>query len=575
MCAKPAWAFYTEPYFALALILLYVLDGRNPIDLNRAAERLRIWNEEGEENAFTSFANCLALLILRSQRIQHAELWQILETHCRNARPTYSDVYNRPCGNNVYVLQVAAELLLRPLAIGMPVARSALAFAISQFERYRSPEGFYWDLPRAGADHRQFPPTYCMKFQFVLAICHLFCSDERIKTLFVEGMRQIVPLMTAAGGFSYFGRSDNTTFAVGLTIFCLKMAAALDPSNREHYLHLARRQERVYISTPRTRSEWLQVNYFRGSESNDECSWSRDGYTVPSEYSVASSAYVLLGDLFCPPATYQAPQAPAASSIQMMSSVDLGVTKLCRSTAEVFVRTSWSPRVRDRRYFGPTILHLGIGERRLIGAIPKTFSTDWGVTSMPDGRLRRHASLLWYRYARGLEHLNVLPVGYVPVIVHGSSACIPSAPKHATLNSGGLELEYDFVRVRFRGFRIALAHLMELLRDNLGIQTGDPICPEPMSAPGMILLRRIELGENSLRIQDTLRKDSGLQTVQFCVRCYPEAKVEVQGLDYQSEIRGWSSDGLATLRLYKGHCSAREMIYSVELTPSDASGNPS
>src|SRR5664279_3212760 len=218
---------YLESHYALALILLYLLDGHDDRRLQLAADRLNKWDQLGEpETFFNSFAILLSQILTVRYEIAHPELNVTLDRLCRAHKSTYREAWADCCGNNMYVQQVLADLLLYPLATGNAVGDAEVHPILLAFARFRSPEGLYFDGPRAGTSERLFPLTYCMKFLFLLGISYKLQGHENFRKAFVDGLRAALPLMTSEGGFFYFGRTDNSSFATGLTIFVLRRTAA-------------------------------------------------------------------------------------------------------------------------------------------------------------------------------------------------------------------------------------------------------------------------------------------------------------------------------------------------------------
>src|SRR3546814_9542729 len=76
-------------------------------------------------------------------------------------------------------------------------------------------------------------------------------SDVCSSDLFLAAIRPLVAVMTRDGSLSYYGRSDGTTFASGLALFCLRLAAAEceNPTERSE----ERRVGKECVSTCRAR----------------------------------------------------------------------------------------------------------------------------------------------------------------------------------------------------------------------------------------------------------------------------------------------------------------------------------
>lgn len=555
---------YIESHYALAQMLIYLLDDGPSDRLDMADRRLRQWERRGyPARFFNGMAICLAQILARENGIEHPMLRETLERVRALWKPAYAEAYDHPGGNNMYFMQLVSDVVLHPLATGLAVTDSNLAFLFTELERYRSGEGFYYDAPRSAAQGsgREFPMTYCMTFLFLLALCYALHGDRRFKARFTDGMLAVLPLMTRDGGFSYFGRSDNTTFADGVTLFTLRAAAALDAGLRDVCLAFARRLAAVYRSTPRTPQGYLQANRFAGPDTQ-ELVWSRDPYAFPSNYSVASAAYVLLAEFL-----YQTPEAETRTYVtprigsNSADSRDLGVAKLCHAEAELFVRTGSQPEAKDRRYSGPTILRFQVGDQLVVGAVPRLCSRDAAVKPPDPRRLLRVPRNVVHRYALGNEELDPRFAGFIPVLIDGSDALVPAWPSSCLISNNCVQTEHEMLRVRLRGIVPALQQLARLTAVLLPLhrRSADTFRPEP----GIRLLRRVAVFEDSFQINDTLRGALTGKLIELCVRTAPGGEGPVEDLRYSGTLRAWSSDGPVRLDRYSLRCRNDEMCYRI------------
>src|SRR5688572_23389970 len=203
---------YTETHCALAAVLLYLSGDADRGLLDLAARRLRMWNAaNGPMFAFNAMAVCLTSIVFQRSGERHDELESVLSDLIGRCRDYRDDVRAMRCGNNAYLQQVAVDMVLLPLARGQSVADGGVRYLIGEFQKYRTPEGFFYDLPRSGTtQERLCPPTYIMKMLFVAGLCHELHPDPGLGQLFDSGMASALPLLTRDGHFSYFGRTDNS-----------------------------------------------------------------------------------------------------------------------------------------------------------------------------------------------------------------------------------------------------------------------------------------------------------------------------------------------------------------------------
>ena len=171
--------FYTETHYALAAVLLYLGGDRDRGLLDLAAHRLRMWNAaHGPMFAFNAMAVCLTTLVLRKSGERHTELEAVLNELVQRCPEYRDEVRAMQCGNNAYLQQVVVDMVLLPLARGQAVTDAGVRYVLGEFDQYRTPEGFFHDLPRSGtAQEPLFPPTYIMKMLFLAGVCHQLHPD--------------------------------------------------------------------------------------------------------------------------------------------------------------------------------------------------------------------------------------------------------------------------------------------------------------------------------------------------------------------------------------------------------------
>ena len=284
---------YTETHFVLACVLLHLTGDGSADRLAMAETRLRRWSGLRTEDPFNNFGNCLSLALLRARGLADLPLGRLLETICLGQTPA---PLCREVGNNILVMKLLTELVVRPLALGGQPAPAAWPEIEAMLDRYRSSEGFYFDEPRHGAGERYFPGTYCLMFLFLIGLVYSLTRRAGFLARFIDGLRAVLPFFTEDGGFSYLGRSDNTTFANGLAIFCLRLGATADFAGAEICGKLLRAAEAYFLTIPQTQGGWPKVNRFANGTDPTGDVRSRDEYTHPANYAAAAVAYILAGE---------------------------------------------------------------------------------------------------------------------------------------------------------------------------------------------------------------------------------------------------------------------------------------
>ena len=564
---------YTETHYALAALLLFLLDKSDDSLLDLAESRLRLWNQgEVPLTFFNSMAICLTAIIFNRSGQQHAGLRSILDELLANTPRRHRDVaYKQYCGNNAYLQQVAVDTVLLPIACGEDVTHEGLNYLTAEFRRFRTAEGYFYDLPRNGtAQESLHPPTYIMKMLFLAGVCHELHPREEFTELFRTGITSILPLLTREGNFSYFGRTDNSPFAAGLTIFDLRNAAQLCSDRRREFQEACSSAERYYQTFPKTLVGMLQSNRFSDAKSSSELFYSRDDYAYVGQYSLASCAYALLGCYWFPVSRdlATASSGDRARTSSIAKSKDLGVVRLSGHDYELFLRTGSQITSWDRRYLGPTILRYQIDGQLLVGAISRTISTDEKAVqrSRPKTRIARAAEGVRYRFRNGIEQLDGTSVGFLPVIRQGPVDYLPHTLLSLEVSSRCLRSRYQMLQLSARGYHPCFIEFSEFLHRNLpGLK------PRHYSRPVMKLVDSIEfsrdiyLERESCRIEDRISGDLKGKTLLFSVRYFPCASVRLQGLSKRESMACWGSDGRQTLELYEAKAAGSQVRYECHI----------
>jgi hypothetical protein len=553
---------YAETHFALAALILSFFEADRARWLDLAEARLRLWNDhEGPATFFNAMAVCLMVIVLKRARVTHAGLESILAAIVARTREHRQIAYGLWSGNNCYLQQTAVDLVLLPLARGETPTAAALASVATEFRRYRTPEGFFYDLPREGTrQERLSPPTYVLKMLFLLGICHEFHPTEELGDLFEKGMAAVLPLLARDGSFGYFGRTDNSPFSAGLAIFNLRMAARVGTALRETFWAAAREADVYYRSFPRTAAGLLKCNRFGDAASPAELVYSRDAYAKVGEYSVASCAYALLG-YHCFPAPdvpHTPPRAPHVGQ-----SRDLGLVKLTGPGHELILRTTSEATSWDRRYLGPTVLRFEVADELLVGAIPKTVSSDLErVDGQSRMRLQAMVKSLIGWYVDGFEQLDGTSVGFVPVVRDGGVDYLPYEIATIVVSPSHVEINYRMLKLHARGFGACAVELWERLRKTIPGSTPGERGPPMMRLSSSIECQRaVHVGDGECRIRDRLAGRLRGTKVFFSTRALPRASVRVAGLEKARTLMGWGSNGRQELVVYSARPSGTVLEY--------------
>jgi hypothetical protein len=560
---------YTETHYALTAVLLFVCDKRDHALLDLAEARLRLWATGTYPlTFFNAMAICLAAIVLRRSGTQHAGLQSILNDLVAKTREHRHVAYPQWCGNNAYLQQVAIDTVLLPVTRGDTVTADGVGLLMKEFRSFRTPEGFFFDLPRSGTlQERLCPPTYVMKMLFLLGITHELHESAECAALLRSGMAAARPLLTRDGTLSYFGRTDNSPFAAGLTIFNLRKAAQLSPEHAQAYDDAGLRAERFYRTFPRTTSGVLQANRFGDAASTAETWYSKDAYAYVAQYSLASCAYALLGIHWFPAQPKTDTARSDVPEREVAVSHDLGVVKVARPNGELVVRTGSEMTGWDRRYLGPTILRYRLGDSMLVGAISRTVSTDREAQAdAPQNRMSRVFQLLQHRYRSGAEHLDGVSVGFLPVLRRGAVDFVPYTPLFVDATPGRVKTRHHMQRVNARGVHPCLAEALQLLRGKVpGLQPKRYIRPMMEPEPRIELSRDIRLMPTSCRIEDQITGAIGRRELIFSVRRLPGTRIQVEGLLKLRSFTGWGSDGRQTMDVYGTPTSGAEIRYACEI----------
>ena len=569
---------YTETHWALAALLLYLLDRNDGSLLDVAVSRLLIFDKvNASPTFFNALAICLAAIIARRGKIQHFGLQSVLDRLLTRTRGSRHAAYDRFCGNNMYLQQVSVDMFLLPLALEKAVTGEGVSCLLAEFRKYQTAEGFFYDLPRSGTQQERLcPPTYIMKDLFLAGLCHKLQPMEGIAKLVQSGMISVLPLLTGEGNFSYFGRTDNSPFAAGLTIFNLRQAAQLCPERRLEFEEACRFAETYYKTFPKTTSGLLQCNRFADERSPQELVYSRDDYAYIGQYSLSSCAYALLGCYWFPVTeetrAFALPQFEKLPYV--VESKDLGLVKLSGPGRELFLRTGTEITSWDRRYLGPTILRYKIGNRLLIGAISRTLATDYAVrTDRPVSRLQRAFEFFRHRFLHGWEMLDGTSVGFLPVLRDGFSDYLPSKAISVETSRSFVRSRHHMVRLCVRGFQPCLIEFFDLVRRNIA-RLAPRSYVRPMMTPvdSIKFSRDVYLEKDRCHIKDRVWGDLKGKSILFSVRCCPRAFIEVQGLHERQSVLGWGSDGRQELKFYEERLLASEFSYQfvISTLPGDS-----
>ncbi|MBU0754925.1 MAG: hypothetical protein KJ645_07275, partial [Planctomycetes bacterium] len=352
-----------------------------------------------------------------------------------------------------------------------------------------------------------------------------------------------------------------------LTVFNLRLGASLDPDEADLYRALCKKQEERFLCFPRTRGGWLDVNRFGEPEDPHH---PRDSYAYPTEYSSAAACYLLLSRLYVP--SVEDPPAAEAAASKLPSGIwhapDLGLAMIRNRDWEAGCRTGSLPGMVDRRVLGPTLVHLSFREDVLVGAVPMHCAEDFECRSPQAGRVGRIASRFRHDLTHGLDSLNALYAGYVPVVVQGKRIHFPAAPietrQEAAAGGGSIRTVHPFVCCVWRGFGVAFQNLMGLVLKNL--MPGHQITWKPcFEQSALRLTRTIILDHGGLRLSDHLKGATGKQELLIGVRGFEGLRITAQGLDEKNRLICRGCDGLSRLRLFSAPCGGGEARYEISL----------
>jgi hypothetical protein len=210
---------------------------------------------------------------------------------------------------------------------------------------------------------------------------------------------------------------------------------------------------------------------------------------------------------------------------------------LLRITGEV---TSW-----DRRYLAPTVLRFEVEGSLLVGAISRTLSTDRDIgPSIPRNRATAVLAALRSWYVQGLEQIDAVSVGFVPVVRSGSVDYLPYRVKRLTATESSIEIHYGMLRVSTRGLSACVIELRERLRTRLPwLKRGEYGRPRMRPDDSIECVRTITLTSGECRIQDRISGNLRGKSVLLSTRGFPAARIRVAGLSEQRACVGWGSEG--------------------------------
>ncbi len=567
---KPSQVYlYTETHLALQLYLLNRA-GQRPLGLKEAASRLRVWGDlHMSPTHFNSMAIALLGIAILEDNVCDADLNGII-TELRKRRRDFAAVaWQRWCGNNMYVQQLATDLLFAPLSDGRPLTADVGDKLEYAFSSCMSVEGYFFDLPRpAGMGQRQFPLTYNLKFLFLLILCCHYLPDPRLRRRLYTGLESTLPLFTNQGDCSYFGRTDRTTFAAGLALFCLRAASSMGVGGQV-VNNLARSAEQRFLTFPIGGDGCIEVNDFSLPASVDDLIRSRDGYAFRWQYAVAGAAYCLLAHRLFPALDIVNKPETSAALPLAFSSKDLDIVRLRVGDLSLFVRMGSTPSAEDRRYAGPTILRLEHHGATIVGAVPKTVSSDVSVIIDWLGRscLARHLDLLRYRWRSGFEFLHHELIGFLPVLRLGHRTWIPALVLAQQTSREQITSKHRFQVTHSSGIIPTLNYLVDLARINTPAAMHFLFQPRPLlgKEENIYLNRTITLSENAVVISDVLSGDIEGKRLFVGTRFLNPWGVQASNLVIERKLHGWSSDGLQQIQLYTGCCIEGEYSYQLTL----------
>jgi len=555
---QPDHSAYGDTHLALLFILLGRLGGDPQADFASADRRLALWEPLGVEEPFNAFALALALLLAREAVPAHPVV-QRLERLNRSQRLTAAQTRLSRSGNNIYVMHCVAEMLLRPLALGTRPEPGALTDLLTRIGSFALPEGIHSDWPRDQSGPRIVPPAYALKFTYLLAVVYIFTGDARFHDAFAESAEVLLGVATDDGVVASFGRSENSTFALGLEIFATRILRA---SGGGAWLDglLAAQQARL-AAMPRTAGGWFEVNGgFPSTAHAHDRILARDSYAMPTEYAAASLCYCLMSELLAPRVTVRTKPTPERRP--EAHSDGLGVARLSRPAAEVLVRTRSDLVEDNRRYGGPTVLRFRVGDDLLVGAIP--------VLSEGEDNVVTAWQRLYDLIRRGAPETRYLTVGYVPIVSWRGRTLLPLHTIDVALSRNAVQTSHGFVPPPVGRLGAALGFVSDLARKNLGwpsAHISPHLRPIPAPVHGLRLTRQVMLSDATLEILD---KIDGLHVgagIRIAGRISTVADLAVTGLEISGESFGWSSNGRACLTTWTGRATGPEVTYSFRIRP--------
>ena len=568
--AHPSLEFlYTETHLALLLFLLNRAGVRRD-GLSEAAGRLRAWDLlQLHPKFFNSMAITLLGLTMRESNVPDEELANALASVLARRRDFTDAAWRRQCGNNMYLQQLVTDVLLAPLADRRPLVDDASERLDSAFASCMSTEGYFFDLPRPGVvAQREFPFTYNLKVLFLLAICCRYLPDASLERRLRASLEATLPLFTREGDCSYFGRTDRSTFAAGLAVFCLRAAAARGIGGQS-VCGLAMRAERMFIEFPVGEDGCLEVNRYPLPASAADRVLSRDDYAYRWQYAIAGAAYCLLGRHLFPFPEVATESGTADAGRVVFSSADLGVVRAQAGDMDLFIRTGCNLAAADRRHGGPTILRLENGGGIVVGTIPIKMSTDSRITVAWRGRsvAARHFDLLRYRWRHGFEHLQWELAGFLPVLRRRHRAWIPMQAAENQIDGNRLVTVHGFQGVHASGWvptwnhfaYLAVMHVPEVMKSMFRER------PLLNGEVAVQLTRTIRWTMDSVSIADQITGEIAGKELVVGTRLLNNCKVRADGLSLGKRLRGWSSDGLQEIQLYGTSCSGTECRYEIIL----------
>jgi hypothetical protein len=244
----------------------------------------------------------------------------------------------------------------------------------------------------------------------------------------------------------------------------------------------------------------------------------------------------------------------------------LGLAKMKNQNAEAIVRTRSQPKAYNRRYLGPTILHFYRQGRNRVGTVPILCSEDLSLKKTSEKRVRKLLDLFSHYFFLGMDPLNALYTGYVPVLHEGPYLHFPAellaTRCDETDGESRILTQHKMQRFLWRGLRVALREAAELLAKNLLSRRNksNKALPEKSS---YLFTREVILRSESLILSDTLEGPMNGRQLKIGIRYFDSVSPSVEGLSLENRVTGLGSDGLSRLDIYGDYCDGNHKSYTI------------